>query len=289
MNPAAAFEDTWLSLRAPADAEARDPVLQAAFLECALATGMVTELGAGNGNLLRAHLPRLRGELVWRLIDADATLLAAAQANLTGPGFRVQRISPTDLVVTTPAARVRVQRIVMDLAEGVPGASPGVVAANAWCDLVSQWWIERFADWLAEASVPAVYLALSVDGWVALAPPMADDQSIMAAFAAHMGRNKGIGSALGFGGWRRAVDTLSSSGYTVESAMADWRLGSVHVALTEAWLAGVAAAATEQSPGLAPAVSAWLSARRRQLASGALRVRVGHRDVLAWRGDCSCG
>lgn len=283
MNPAGAFEDSWLSLRAPADAEARDPVLLAAFVERALAAGVVTELGAGTGNLLRALLPRLRGELVWRLIDADAALLAAVPSNLTGAGCSVRPISPTELIVTTPAARLRVQRIVMDLAAEFPGTAPGVVAANAWCDLVSQRWIERFADWLAEASAPAVYLALSVDGRVALAPPMADDQSIMAAFAAHMGRNKGIGSALGFGGWRRAVDALSSSGYTVETAMADWRLGSAHGALTEAWLAGVAAAATEQSPGLAPTASAWLSARRRQLASGALRVQVGHRDVLARR------
>lgn len=284
MNPAGAFEDTWLSLRAPADAQARDTALLSAFVARVTAAGTVTELGAGTGNLLRATLPRLHGELRWRLVDADSTLLAAAEATLSGPGHRIHPIPPTDLMVVTPLARVRVQRIAMDLAQGFPGGPVGVVAANAWCDLVSQRWLEGFVDWLAEAKAQAVYLALSADGRITLAPPLAEDSAIMTAFAADMERDKGVGSALGFNGWHRAVDALADAGYTVETAQAEWHLGSAHGALTEAWLAGLATAA-QQSSRLAPTVSAWLSTRRRQLASGILRARVGHRDILALRAE----
>jgi len=81
------FADTWLTLRAEADARARDRGLVerlVAHLEARIAgeiggdTLRILDIGAGNGNNLRALAPLLPGRQHWVLVDHDATLLERA-------------------------------------------------------------------------------------------------------------------------------------------------------------------------------------------------------------------
>ena len=60
-----------------------------------------------------------------------------------------------------------------------------------------------------------------------------------------------------------------------------WRLGADQAELAEEWLRGWIAAACEQQPDLARHADAYLHRRLDACAAGALRVVVGHLDVLA--------
>lgn len=282
----AGFDADWLRWREPADAEARDSGLLAAWLEALPAEARILELGAGTGSLLRACLLRLRRPVHWRALEGDAGLIARAEARFAhwvwDHPWTFETGDPARLRGPGGTCELRWQCI--DLSAGVPDLS-GVtaVAASAWGDLVSWPWAGRFAAQAAAAQVRSVYLALNVVDGPQFQPPLPLDGALGRAFAAHMRRDKGLGPALGGAaavGWALALRT---AGYRVHDAASVWRLGSTHPLLTAAWLEGYVRAACEQQPGLRDRAGEWLTGRLGQLAQGALQIQVAHRDVLAWR------
>ena len=248
------FAQSWLELREPADAAARDPALLAAATAhlAAVPAPLALDLGCGTGATCRAFGARPPG-LRWRLVDSDAGLLAVA------------------------AAACGAEAVLMDLARvgRLPLDGVRLVTASALFDLASREWIEALAGRLAAAAV-GVYAALSYDGRMDWHPPLPEDAEVSAAFNRHQRRDKGLGPALGPDAAAALCAALGRRGYAFRSAPSPWRLGPAQAALQAELIRGVAEAAAEAG---CVAAAAWGQARR--AASGAARCTVGHVDVLA--------
>jgi hypothetical protein len=125
---------------------------------------------------------------------------------------------------------------------------------------------------------------LSVPGGAEPDPADRLDGRVQAAFNDHQRRTLHGRRLLG----PDAVDVVegrfADAGWWIRRAETPWRLGPEDRRLTAAWLDGWLAAATEQVPALADEAVAYRRRRRDQLAAGALRGTVQHRDLLAWPG-----
>jgi SAM-dependent methyltransferase len=244
------FAASWLDLREPADAAARDPgLLAAAAAHLAAAPApLALDLGCGTGATARAFGARVAA-LRWRLLDRDAGLLRVAAARVRGAE-----------VVAADLARL----------DRLPLEGVRLVTASALFDLVSQAWVEALAARLAAAGL-GLYAALSYDGRLAWQPALAADEPARAAFNRHQRTDKGFGPALGSDAAAALAEAFRAYGYAVRTAPSDWRIGPG--ALQAALADGVAGAA-----GCAEA-AAWGQARR--AASGSGSCTVGHIDVLA--------
>ncbi|GGD41641.1 class I SAM-dependent methyltransferase [Aureimonas glaciei] len=255
------FESDWLSLREPADRRARDrDLLTMAADHASTARGAVVDLGCGTGSTFRALDGLLAEGTPWIFVDDDAALLARAQA------------------LQAPSARARVRLHPADLAALDDGLfdTAAMVTASALFDLVSQRFIDAFADRMASRGL-AVYAALTVDGRIAWDSPHPLDGEIVEAFTADQRRDKGFGPGLGGDAAARLDEAFLARGYTVRSAPSDWTLGADDLALQEAFHAGLAGPAGAAMGGK---VGDWLRHRADAARAGA-RVRVGHRDMLA--------
>jgi hypothetical protein len=241
------FSADWLALRAPADDAARDAGLLAAAVDWARAHDgcRILDLGSGTGATRRAF-----GNLVpgahWWLADSDAALLVQA----AGPD-------------STP--------LVVDLAEGLDEAlavEPQLVTASAFFDLAGAAWIETLVGRLAERGA-ALYAALNYDGQETWLPPHPEDASVAEAFAEDMGRDKGLGPALGGKAAAHLAACLHQRGFEVRTASSSWHLRARHDAALIAALAKGTARAADASAD-------WLTAR-----GAASHVTIGHIDLWA--------
>lgn len=248
------FDASWLELRAPADARARDAGLLTRAIAHADAGMRILDLGCGTGATVRAFAAAGAAPLDWCLVDNDPALLRLAHAR-----HPQADIHPCDL---------------SDL-DAVPLADVRMVTASALLDLVSGEWAARLADLLARHRI-ALYAALSYDGVMRWTPEDRDDAGVTDHFNHHQCRDKGFGPALGPQGAARMAALLSARGYDVFSAPSPWRLGPDEAALQEALLSGIADAAEEA--GFAGG-RAWALRRRAALGHG--RAEIGHLDVLA--------
>ena len=258
------FSADWLSLRAPFDTAARSSTLASTFARLLPPGPRVVDLGAGTGAGRRALDPQLRGRAHWTLIDADGALLGQALAD-RGCGRSI--------------VQARRRSLSVDLADLFRAADG--VTAFAFLDLVSAGWVARLAAALAAARLP-FYAPLVVDGRVDWSPGDADDGSVGRLFAAHQRRHKGFGQALGPVAPVQAASAFRRRGFEVRSVASDWVVPGDARAMLAALIAGAAAAASEQDPSAARMVQAWAVRRQATLRDGALSVRVGHRDILAW-------
>ncbi|MEL6217059.1 MAG: SAM-dependent methyltransferase [Pseudomonadota bacterium] len=254
-RPADAFAENWLSLRAAADARARNIGLLGTLVErfAGAETLRVLDLGAGTGNNMRALASQLPGRQTWRLADADAGLLS--------------RVMPIE--------GVTIETITVDLAEGLAPLldwRPDLVTASALIDLAGADWLDGVADALAQHELP-VYFALSYTGRETWSPPNALDARVAAVFEADMGRDKGLGPSLGPAAHAHFADALRKRGFTVHAAASDWRLEALRDGPLIAELATGTARAVR--PALGPPADEWLAARR-----GASAVLVSHSDLL---------
>ncbi len=250
------FAPDWLALREEYDAAARSRPLARAFLAALPRRVRVADLGCGRGAnacyLAHAGRPDLR----WRLVDGDVRLLAQARGRLSGAETRCADLARADA--------------------GMLLRGCGGVTASALCDLVSGAWIDALVRAAARHRLPLL-LALSVDGRVVFAPEGDADAAVLAAFRRDQRRDKGFGPALGPAAPSRIARALRRHGYAVRTARSDWRLGSGDGVLLRALIAGFAAVAPADS-------AAWRGARERQIAAGALTLRVGHVDILGLPG-----
>jgi hypothetical protein len=228
------------------------------------------DLACGAGANLRRLAPRLPGPQRWRLVDADAALLAEAERRWAG-------------LHAADGATVEVDFVQADLAAvDLDACCAGValVTASALLDLVSAAWLDRLAAAIARGRLVALF-ALDYDGRRACEPEDPDDALAHAAFDAHQRRDKGFGPALGPQAAAYAARALAAQGFGVERARSDWRLGPGEAPLQAELLRGWARAAQEAAPESRETLEAWLGRRLAQLDCGRSRLTVGHEDLLA--------
>ena len=283
----ASFGLDWLRLREPHDLRARSRDLGRRFgaalrSRAAGETMGIVDLGAGSGANFRALAPLIPGDQDWRLVDRDRGLLGHQAAEIAqwarGQGWRVTHGSGV-VTVATGKAEWRAHSVELDLARdlgGMPLSAHGVTCA-ALLDLVSASWLERLADRLAAAGL-SFLAVLSVDGRRDWLPPHPDDGEIALAFARHQHGDKGFGVALGPDAASTAERLFRARGCRVSSAAGEWRLGAGDDAMLTALIDGTAEAAAEADPALA--VKRWRHDRHAELVRGALRLAVGHVDIL---------
>jgi len=222
------------------------------------------DLGCGTGASLRYLSPLIGTTPAWTCIDKDAGLLAELRRRSTGAELDVQRL---DLVGD------------FDSLAAMPFDA---VVCSALLDLVSARWLAALVALVGQRQA-AVLFALSYDGRLELGPAAAEDARVRAAFNDHQGRDKGFGPALGPRAGAAVVQSLRQVGYEVRRFDSPWHLDARSMqdaALLAPLVDGIAAAAIEQSPADRGRFEAWRALRRTQCANGALRVTVGHEDVL---------
>jgi len=276
-----AFGADWLALREPFDAAARESSSLLVARLRALRPGpepwRVMDLGCGTGANWRWLAPRLGGEQQWLALDHDAALLRAwplptgAEAPLDEPvRWRGVYFEATLL------------RREAELAHGLhalPWAAVQLVTASALLDLAGAEWLDELVRRTTDARA-TLFFALNVDGEHDWTPTVADDAWIGELFAAHQGRDKGLGPALGARAVPWLKQALCDRGYRVALGRSDWHVRREDQAMKTAMIEGFARAAIEQEPTQAPLVRAWRARRLRKLGWGSLRV--GHLDLLAW-------
>lgn len=252
----------------------------------------LVDLAAGAASNLRHLAPHLAAagaeEQSWRLLDRDASLLAAGltacRAWAESLGWLV-RTAPDTLAIDAPAWRLTARSETADLAG--PGfhrlVRPGeAVVLSAFLDLVSQPWLEGFAALLANRGAPLLATG-SFDGHLAFRPAMPTDRLVRSHFTAHQQRDKGFGPALGGDAPAALAVLLRRQRHSVAVRRSPWLLSAgTDTALIARLLTGIAQAATEQDPQSAATIAHWLAQRCDQLAGGTLRLAVGHRDLMAF-------
>lgn len=261
------FSADWLALRTPADDRARSAAL-IALVAARLAPPLaLCDLGAGTGATLRALAPHLPTPQRWRLVDADAALLAEAERRFgetARPGI---------------AMATRRADLLADPAPWPPAPSPeapALVTASALFDLTSAAWIARFAAACAAARVPVLAM-LTYDGHLAADPVHALDAPMREAFNRHQQGEKSFGKAAGPDAPATLAAAFAAHGYRVEERSTPWLLtaerdGELIAATLEGW----AQAARELTPADTGEIDAWLAARL----ADTQRLEVGHRDQL---------
>jgi hypothetical protein len=269
----------WLALREPADTDARSTELAellAAHLADLPTDGSgplhVRDLGCGTGSMGRWLAPRLPGPQRWTLHDRDPVVLARAAATMPAD-------AADGTAVTAEAAPGDLTGLGVDELAGT-----ALVTASALLDLLTRAEVDALADACA-ATGTAVLLALSVSGTVVLDPPDELDAAFAAAFDAHQQREVDGRVLLGPDSGAYALVAFGTRGMAVQCRPTPWRLGPREAALTEEWLRGWVDAACVQRPELAAHADAYLERRLAEIADGALRVVVGHVDVLALPGE----
>lgn len=281
MTTTEAFGADWLALREPFDAAARESssllVARLRTLRPGPGPWRVMDLGCGTGANWRWLAPRLGGEQHWLALDHDAALLrawplsAGAQVPLDEPWhWRGVHFDATVL------------RREAELAHGLhalPWDAVQLVTASALLDLAGTEWLDELVRRATDARA-TLFFALNVDGGHDWTPTVADDAWIGELFAAHQGRDKGLGPALGARAVPWLKQALRERGYRVALGRSDWHVRREDQAMKIAMIEGFARAAIEQEPTQAPLVGAWRARRMRKLGWGSLRV--GHLDLLAW-------
>lgn len=298
------FSADWLALREPFDRQARGdawPALAPALAswraglphEAPLA---VLDLACGTGSSLRALAPRLGGRQRWRLVDHDASLLAALPHAMerwaAAEGYAFHKPASDEATWTIAGTGFHAEfgcertDLAQDLATlGFDGTQ--LVTASALLDLVSAPWLEALVQQAAPAGCGLLF-ALSVDGRTVWTPADAQDEAVHSWFLAHQRRDKGFGPALGPDAVPQAMQLLQATGYACCVAPSDWAIGAGE-ALQSAMVDGMADAALEQAgtegdSSAKKSIAAWRSRRLASVAANTLTV--GHLDLLALPEPC---
>jgi SAM-dependent methyltransferase len=260
------FPADWLKLREPYDLRARNPkVLEAviAFLKSRPSV-QIADLACGTGSTLRALSPSLSARQSWKLFDNDIDLLTRATAGPRGK----------DVAVTA---------MPFDLSRNIAAALDGaidLVTVSALLDLVSDRWLEEFAEALAARSLP-LYAALSYDGRTGLTPPDTLDAAIVRAMNSHQRTDKGFGPALGPAAAASAIARLEGLGYSIVQGTSDWEMGPDDREMQTEILTGWASATQEMGSFSSTETADWLTRRRNAVSAGRASLCVGHVDFLA--------
>ena len=268
------FSTTWLAAREPVDLRARNGEVITAFADRLArqrhALGrplLVLDLGAGTGATLRALAPHLPRDTCWRFAEHDPALVERAIEFADRDGHAVEAIE-SDL------SQGLSSELAGSLLDGVDA-----VTTSAFLDLVSRAWIEGLAATLKARGLPFLAM-LTFDGRQEAEPAHPLDPRIRDAMAAHQGRDKGFGPALGPAAHEIAEDGFRTAGFAIIQGASDWEALPGETDFQSMLVTGWADAARET--GLDPReVDTWLDLRLSQIAKGDLVTRVGHRDFAA--------
>jgi len=278
------FAADWLALRERYDSRARSRPLALALGAALPKAPRLIDLGAGAGSLFRWLAPVLARPQHWTLLDDDPALLAAALERSADwaarRGWRVEKKAPGGLAIAAPFGTLRIVPLRRGLTEPLPLDGQDAVLCSALMDLAGAAWCAAFVAAVARARLPAL-LCLTVDGRHAWLPAHPADRLVDGAFARHMGRDKGLGPALGPRAPAALAGLFAAAGYAVTAARSDWRIPASDPAMLAEMIAGHAGAAEEAWPAGALTVARWAARRRAQALARRLSLLVGHRDLLA--------
>lgn len=262
-----AFSEEWLAIRQGWDLAARATEVEGAARQW-LATRKtdavpirILDLGAGTGNNQRHLAAVFPAPCDWVLVDHDPALLAAAERD----------------AALRDGDRLETRQI--DLAEvdfGALFAGVDLVTASALLDLVSDEWLARFLDALAESGA-GLLAVLTYDGRIDVEEGGEDVENIRTLFNAHQHRDKGFGPALGPAALLHVEDGLEARGYALTTGISDWVLQAGDPGAREL-VTGWTRAAGEIAPLDREEILAWGEAL---LTMPERRISVGHRDVFA--------
>lgn len=264
------FAAEWLALREPADTVARSASLADVAGQRLAARRReirAIDLACGTGSNVRYLTPRLPAAMSWTIVDHDRTLLDLARARLGAETLG------DDFTLTARHA---------DLAhlDAALLAGHDLVTASAVLDLVSTAWLQALASACRQADAVAL-LALTFDGRIECTPEHADDGLVRELVLRHQRRDKGFGPALGPEATTVAEACFTAEGFTVRTAASDWKLDSPR--LQRELITGWTRAAIELDSTHAERIAAWERTRLAHVLEGRSRLRVGHRDLVAWR------
>ncbi|MET0279520.1 MAG: class I SAM-dependent methyltransferase [Steroidobacteraceae bacterium] len=284
------FSADWLALREPADRCARDAGLLA-LLAASLPPApllQVVDLGTGSAANLRALAPLLAVRQHWWLLDHDPHLLAALQGRLRSwaeaAGWQWdahgQTLIGAGREVALQCRHIDLATGLADLPIGSSTSTSTLVTASALLDLVSAEWIAQLVRRCCVVRA-TLYFSMSYDGRISCDPPLPDDDLLRDLVNRHQQGEKSFGAALGPAAVPALRGLLAQQPYDIHVARSDWLLGADAALLQRELVAGWTDAAVSVAPAATARLNAWRAARFTQISARALRLQVGHLDLLA--------
>jgi hypothetical protein len=239
------------------------------------------DLGAGTGSLFRWLAPIIGRSQAWVFADADTTLLGRALDDTAdwaeAMGWTVS--SPgRALLIHTDMGTWRIETRKVDLARALDVSMVDAVTCTALFDLVSQEWVDHL---VAQLRTPLL-ACLSVDGRAQFTPPHPLDGVITGAFRRDQTRDKGFGRALGPSAPAVLVDALTSRHFDVHGAVSDWQIPPDAPEMLGELIASHGEVARHWLKPRQTAIDDWEDLRLSQAQRRRLRIRIGHRDILAF-------
>jgi hypothetical protein len=262
----ASFPADWLAARIQADHEARNrssPAVIPALIKHLTAAGAsargveVIDVGAGTGANARWLEPRLPFPQRWVYVEPDRRLLSEAHRP-EGTEVHPAGVEALPGLLDRPSSRCR------------------LLTCSALLDILTTVAVRSLCRAGASHQVPML-LALTVTGAWQLDPSHRIDEQLRRAFNDFQRRSGHAGPDAP----RIAADTMRASGLEVHRADSPWLLTpETNAAFVDRFLTDRVSAVVEEAPKLAKAADRWLALRREQLDGRALRVEVGHLDIL---------
>lgn len=282
------FSESWLTLREPADHQARNTTLDESLVHWSRQhqSLQIVELGAGTGSNLRYLMPLLGHQQHWRLVDNDAALLNHLPSLLKAWAKEHGAVLiATDglLTVEHDTFSAKVTTEVIDLANDLEKLSlSGVhlLTASALLDLTSETWLATLADSAVQNACACLFV-LNYNGKIQWQPELPSDAAVTNLLNQHQLGNKGFGPAMGPGAGLYIAQALENTGRAVQMADSDWTIEASSKLLQYAIIEGWAPAAKEQDGTASVLIDQWHEARQQHIKDGLSQLFVGHIDVLS--------
>lgn len=261
------FSIAWLDLREVADTAARDKTIAVQLLDWLGQAAdpvspdrILVDLGAGTGSTLRALHKSGAGNIVWRLVELDGTLLDEA----------LRRHGKQCLIEDYQAD--------LNIIDELPLTGAHIISASALFDLTSTSFIDGLLTRI-DSRKTAIYAALNYDGTTHWTPTHPLDEKILAAFNRDQQRDKGFGPALGPDCTAYLQQKLLEKGYNLTLNPSPWQLTDQHNELLCELIAGIATAVSNMNDLTHTEITEWKNFRIANIAGG--HCTVGHWDLLA--------
>lgn len=258
------FEKNWLTLREPADRDARSRSLVEAvnsYLSAIPSSHVIIDIGCGTGSTYRTLSPVLP-KVAWKLVDYEMALLDEAKRQIgerDNVEFRCQDLNKLDETL-------------------LDGAD--LVTASALFDLCSADFCNRFVELLSRRKI-GLYAALNYDGVMHWSTEHPLDKQVVADFNRHQQSEKGFGPALGPDASGCLAALCETKGFTVTTASSPWRLGPETAELQNEFLLGFSRPIHEIGNVSGADYKGWLDFRLSHIGVEGSVCIVGHADFLA--------